>query len=55
MTESQVILILLCVGAIQVIMLFAQVKLFEINSTLKSILESVREVSAAVERSRQTD
>ena len=38
-TEDQVLIVLAGVGLIQVVMLFAQVKLFEINTTLKAIRE----------------
>ena len=38
--DSEVIIIL--VGFIQLVMLFAQIKLFEINKTLKAILEETK-------------
>jgi len=42
MDSDTTMYVMLGVGFIQLVMLFAQVKLFEINSTLKAILEELK-------------
>ncbi len=45
MSENNLLLILALAAFIQLVMLFAQVKLFEINSTLKDIRRIAEKVS----------
>lgn len=42
MDNETMMYVMLGIGFIQVVMLFAQIKLFEINKTLKAILEETK-------------
>lgn len=45
MSDKQLLIIAISVGFIQLVMLFAQVKLFEINSTMKEVRDLLEKIA----------